>query len=374
MRRRKLTALVLLAGLAVTMPAATSGAPPAHVPKGFFGVAPQTTLTPEDVRYMKAGGIETVRWPLVWSGIQPTARGGYDWSSVDQVVATAARAGLRVLPTLGSTPRWLARKPTTLPIDNARQRAAWAAFLEAAVKRYGPGGEFWREHSHQTGGFPNYEPELIPPLPIREWQVWNEPNFFYFAYPVSPTRYAKLVKISSSAIKGAKPTAKVVLAGLFGEPTAHGRRGMPAATFLQRLYKVPGLRSRFDGVSLHPYAVDTETLEELVEGLHEVIVENHDRPSLYITEMGWGSQDDFNQVAFEQGAQGQVRQLRGAYRYLIENQRRLNLKQVFWFSWKDIPGACTFCDSVGLFREGPRFRPKPAWHAFVALTGGRPRP
>jgi hypothetical protein len=379
MRSRKPIAILLLAILAVAIPvAATSGASK-RAPKGFFGVAPQTGLTAEDARYMAAGGIETVRWPLVWSSIQPTARGGYDWTGIDQTVETATRAGLRVLPSLGSTPRWLARKPTTLPIDSAGQRAAWAAFVRAAVERYGPGGEFWREHSQrQTGGLPTYEPASAPaplkPMPIREWQVWNEPNFLYFAYPVSPTRYAKLVKASSSAIRGADPGAKLVLAGLFGEPTTHGKRGMPAATFLQRLYAVPGIKSRFDGVSLHPYAVDSETLEEIVEGFHEVVVENHDHVGLYITEMGWGSQNDFNRVAFEQGAQGQVRELRGAYDYLIENRARLNLKQVDWFSWKDVKGACTFCDSVGFFREGPRFKPKPAWKAFVALTGGKPRP
>jgi hypothetical protein len=60
--------------------------------------------------------------------------------------------------------------------------------------------------------------------------------------------------------------------------------------------------------------------------------------------------------------------------YLLSNRRRLNLKQVHWFSWKDIPGSCNFCDSVGLFRAGPRLRPKPAWHAFVRVTAGRPRP
>jgi hypothetical protein len=379
MKRRKLTAFLLLAALSAALMATTAGGAGGRMPRGFFGVAPQTSLTPEDARYMAAGGIETVRWPLVWSSIQPTAKGGYDWTGIDQTVETATRAGLRILPSLGSTPRWLARKPTTLPIDSARQRAAWAAFVRAAVERYGPGGEFWREHSgRQTGGLPTYEPApALPPLkpmPIREWQVWNEPNFFYFAYPASPTRYAKLVKASSSAIRGADPGAKVVLAGLFGEPTAHGRRGMPAAAFLNRLYAVPGLRTRFDGVSLHPYAVDTETLEEIVEEFHETIVENHDHPGLYITEMGWGSQNDFEQVAFEQGIQGQVRQLRGAYEYLIENRGRLNLKQVYWFSWKDIEGACTFCDSVGFFREGPRFKPKPAWKAFVKLTGGKPRP
>jgi hypothetical protein len=91
--------------------------------------------------------------------------------------------------------------------------------------------------------------------------------------------------------------------------------------------------------------------------------------------MGWGSQNDFNKVAFEQGIRGQVKQLRGAYGYLLDNRRRLDLKGVYWFSWKDVPSStCNFCDSVGLFRGGRRFRPKPAWHAFVAITGARSRP
>ena len=133
------------------------------------------------------------------------------------------------------------------------------------------------------------------------------------------------------------------------------------------------MKRYFDGVALHPYAVDSETLEEMVEELHEVTLENHDRPGLYITEMGWGSQNDFDQVAFEQGIWGQVKQLRGAYAFLLENSRRLNLKAAYWFSWKDLPDSCTFCDSVGFFHEGPRFKPKPAWHTFVALSRGTAR-
>ncbi len=372
MNRRKLTAALLVAAaLAAVAPIATSGAPPAAVPAGFFGVAPQSTLTSEDTRYMTAGGIESVRYTLIWPAIQQTAKGGYNWGYFDEIVATAAQAGLRVFPTINSTPSWLAKKSTTLPVKSAKQRAALSAFLEAAVRRYGPGGEFWKQRG-MAGGV-NYD--AIPrPLPIKEWQIWNEANFYYFTYPVSPANYAKLVTISSEAIKRVNPGAKVILAGLFGEPTAKGSRGMPAAQFLDRLYAVPGLKDRFDGVALHPYAVDAETLEELTEGFHEVSVENHDRVPLYITEMGWGSQNDFNQVSYEQGSQGQVRQLRGAYGYLIANQRRLDLKQVDWFSWKDLRGTCSFCDSVGLFREGKRFKPKPAWRAFVAITGGKARP
>ena len=372
--RRRLPVLLLLACLATALFAGVqqgSAKPPPLAPKGFFGIGPQAGLSEEDAAYMKAGGIESVRWPVAWSGIQPTAKGGYVWTSLDETVAVAARHGLTILPFLYSTPRWLARKPTTLPVDSGRERQAWAAFLQAAVHRYGPGGEFWAQHAP---GVVQYEPAISRPTPIRTWQIWNEANFFYFAYPVSPQRYAKLLKISSPAIKAVDPTAKVILTGLFGDPTAGGARGMPAAKFLEVLYRTPGIKSRFDGIALHPYAVDSETLEELVEALHEVTVENHDRVPLYITEMGWGSQNDFNQDAFEQGIGGQVKQLRAAYGYLLENRNRLDLKQVYWFSWKDLPGSCNFCDSVGFFRAGKRFHPKPAWHAFVALTGGRARP
>jgi hypothetical protein len=150
---------------------------------------------------------------------------------------------------------------------------------------------------------------------------------------------------------------------------------MPADEFLDRLYVVPGLKTRFDGIALHPYAADADDLIEMTEGMREVARENRDPGAkLYLTEVGWGSQNNFNQVAFEQGIQGQVSQLRRSYRYLLDNRHRLNLKQVYWFSWKDVPHSCNFCDSVGLFRQGARLKPKPAWHAFVGLSGGRARP
>jgi hypothetical protein len=394
--RRLLAAALLLLALGggiyllteeSTTPAAAAAATP-RAPRGFFGIVPQTTLTEKDVKYMKAGGIEEIRAPLIWPAVQPTKKGGYDWAAFDPVVEQAALQGLEVLPFVIATPKWVAKKETTLPFHDAAQRLAWTAFLKAAVERYGPGGQFWREHSpaviraekekQQQG--PVYElagAKLTPipkPKPIRTWQIWNEANFFYFAYPVSPHDYARLLKLSTPVVKRAEPDAKVMLTGLFGEPTAGGKRGMPAAQFLEDLYKVPGIKRYFDGVALHPYAIDTEQLEELVEELHEVTVANHDRVPLYITEMGWGSQNDFQIDAFEHGVQGQVEELESAYAYLIANRNRLDLKQVYWFSWKDLPESCAFCDSVGLFHAGAGFHAKPAWRAFVAITRGKTHP
>jgi Beta-galactosidase/Glycosyl hydrolase catalytic core len=361
--------MLLLATTGCLASSSSTALPPA--PRGFFGIGPQTALSERDAEYMKVGGIEVVRYPLIWSEIQPTRTGGYNWEGFDKVVSTATRHGLQVMPFVFSTPRWLSIKGTKLPIDGAAARKAWTQFLEAAVKRYGPGGEFWATHAP---GVVQYEPAIPQPLPIRTWQIWNEANFFYFAYPASPQRYARLLKLSSPAIKRVDPAAKVVMSGLFGKPSPKGARGMPAAQFLEQVYRIPGMKSYFDGIALHPYAVDTETLEELVEEFHEVTVANHDRVPLYITEMGWGSQNDFNVVAFEQGIQGQVNQLKAAYGYLLTNRQKLDLKSVFWFSWKDLAESCSFCDSVGLFKSGESFKAKPAWRAFVGITHGRPRP
>ncbi len=376
MRMKRALIVVAVAGLATVCAVAvallSSPSVAQAAPRSFFGIVPQTVLSEEDARYMRAGGIGSIRLPINWESVQPTRLGGYDWGSVDREVVIAAGQGLRILPFLSGVPRWLSHKSTRLPIDSGRARQGWTAFVKAAVQRYGPEGEFWVEHSPSVA-----EDGIVigRPLPIHVWQIWNEANFFYFDYPVSPTRYARLLKLSYGAVKSADPGAQILLSGLFGEPDEGGKRGMSAADFLSALYRVPGIKHYFDDIALHPYAFHVADLEAMVEQMREVVLENHDRGAgLYITEMGWGSQNDPNIVAFEQGYGGQARELRSAYRYMLRNRHRLNLKAAYWFTWKDSRAYCSFCDSVGLFRETERFHAKPAWHVFVGITGGRARP
>lgn len=353
--------LALLLALAAPSPAAA-------VPREFFGVAPQTSLGNEDLEHMRAGRIGALRMLVPWAAVQPTPRSGYEWSGFDQVVAAAARRRIRILPFVYGTPSWAARKETTLPIDSARQRRGWTGFLRSAVGRYGPHGDFWREHRRGSA-------DPVPRLPLREWQIWNEANFFYFAKPASPGRYARLLQLSNRAIKRTDPAARTVLSGLFAEPNAKPPNALHAVEFLRRLYRVPGIEASFDGIALHPYAETAAELRRMTEELRQVALDNGDPGvRLYLTEIGWGSDNDPNLVSFEQGVGFQLREMRRAYRYMIGNRRRLNLRGVYWFTWKDIEGSCNFCDSTGFFRDGPGLRPKRAWHAFVRISGGRARP
>jgi len=360
-------ALVAVAG--ATTASLSVGADSARaVPREFFGIGPQTPLTEADAERMRVGRIGAVRWPLAWGGVEPTPTGGYDWGGFDDVVATAARQRLRVLPFVYSTPGWLARDYTRLPVNNARQRRAWAAFLRAAAERYGPHGEFWREHWRGSGDY-------VPKIPIRDWQIWNEANFFYFAKPASPTRYAQLLRIADRALKRGDRSVKTIVSGLFGEPSAKPPNAMHATDFLRRLYRVRGIKASFDGIALHPYSETARDLARMSNEMRRIAVQNRDpRVLFYITEMGWGSQNNPNLVSFEQGVGFQRREMRRAYNFMIRNRRRLNLRGTYWFTWKDMRGSCNFCDSTGLFREGDRLKPKPAWRTFVGITGGRVRP
>jgi hypothetical protein len=336
-------------------------APAAHarMPKRFFGIAPQTILRGPDTTRMARGGVDSVRVPLPWSVVQP-ARGTQDWSAVDQVVGVTARKHLLVLPFVYSTPRWVARRYTSLPIHSARQRQAWAAFLRALVHRYGPRGAYWSSHPR------------LPKVPIRRWQIWNEENYHFFATPASPGQYAALVKQSHRALRGADRGAQVLLGGLFSHPKPRYPRGMEATRFLNRFYGVRGIRGSFEGVAVHPYAPTLAAFKSDLAELRRVVRGHGDgRTGLYVTEFGWGSQGH-SPVSFEVGRQGQARTLRRAYAYMKHAHRRLQLKQAFWFSWKDVRNTCNFCDSVGLFRAGRGLHAKPAWHAFTRASGGRP--
>jgi polysaccharide biosynthesis protein PslG len=354
---RRTPGFLLLLLIAALLVPASAGA----VPRGFFGIVPQTGIGGEDLARMRAGGVETIRMPLSWAGVEPSPRGGYDWSGFDATVVGAAKERIEMLPILSISPHWATGSLRRMPVDSARRRRDWAEFVGAAVERYGRRGEFWSEHGPDSK-------EPLPKVPIRAWQVWNEENFFYFTKPVSPGRYARLLAISRRAIKRADPRADVVLGGLFGNPKQGPPAAMDAVDFLDQLYR-RGAKADFDAVALHPYAADAFELRLLVEGLRATMARHGDRRSdLYITELGWGSQYNPRLVAFEVGLRGQARELRRAYAYLLGNRRRLRLRQVDWFTWKDLRGSCAFCDSSGLFRQGARFKPKPAWHAFVGVT------
>jgi polysaccharide biosynthesis protein PslG len=347
------------------------------LPVNFWGVVPQANPSPEQLQRLKRGGVGSVRIPVVWTSVQPVKNGVMVWSGVDAQVENAVRAGIEVLPFLSGAPSWAVpevwvpgsgrsiKAPRNLPVHGAAA-AGWSRFVKAAVARYGPGGSFWLEHP------------ALAPRPIRTWQIWNEQNFEYFVTRPNPAEYGKLVKLSSSAIKGVDPGAIVVLGGLFARPgEAELKRKPPlayfASDFLDQMYeRTPGIKSKFQGVALHPYTGRYQRLFPYIEELRTVLKANHDAgKDLWITELGWSSKPAHgDEDGFAKGLKGQATQLKGAFSMLRAKRAKWHIKRVYWFSVDDQIGSCNFCDGSGLFGEG--FLPKPAWFAFARFAGGKP--
>jgi polysaccharide biosynthesis protein PslG len=373
----RLRALVPALALALAAPMMLA-ARAAALPANFWGVVPQSTLNAEEFQRLARGGVESVRVSLDWGELQSREGGPVEWGGMDATMERAALAGIAVLPVVTDAPSWAVRSefvpgsdrsveaPRNLPVSGAAA-SAWQSFLSAAVERYGPNGAFWAENP------------LLPKLPIETWQIWNEPNFKYFVVHPNPAAYGKLVRISSAALRGVDPGAKILLAGMFARPkgarTRSGKHRSPnwfASDFLeQMLRRTPRIGAKFEGVALHPYARYYWELPSEIEELRSVLRRNHDAgKGLWITELGWSSERPSRADLFAKGPGGQATQLRGAFRLLRSRQAGWRLQGIYWFSVDDQPGACNFCGGSGLFGSG--FTPKPAWDAYVSFTGGTP--
>ena len=333
---------------------------------GFFGVAPQTVLRKKDYKRMEAGKVSILRTPLSWSSVQhqpgdcepKPVVDVCSWSEFDAIVAQAAFRGVRVFPTLAGRPAFTikgknADKYVRLPPPiRGRGLEMWRDFVTAAVERYGPGGEFWQD-------FKRYG---ATPLPITEWQIWNEQNAASY-WPPEPDaeEYATLVEASATAIRGVDPEAEVVLGGMFGSAT------QPARSYLRDLYDIDGIAEHFDSLAIHPYAPDVAGVAKQTRTMRGAAVEaGDDDVGLWVTELGWGSGRGGHPL--ELGDKKQATRLDGAFRLFLAERDAWHVEGVTWFTWKDRDdhAVCKICRHAGLFDADNV--PKQSWDAFRRYT------
>ena len=118
------------------------------------------------------------------------------------------------------------------------------------------------------------------------WQLWNEPNSPLFWKPKPDARqYLTLLRAFHSAVKGADPTARILLGGLFPTPTdgISSETSSPPST-------TAAARDLFDAVALHPYARTPRDAIDRVAQTRRVLRRfgDADKP-IWITEVGWAS-------------------------------------------------------------------------------------
>ena len=334
-------ALIALAMCAPTAAAAT--------PRDFFGVQSPSTLDAPSAERMAEARVGTLRMGFYWKDVEHT-RGRYDWAWYDDAMERSARAGVEVIAVLVGSPRWIAPRYNDPP-RTPEARAEWAAFVQAAVRRYGSGGEFWSEH-----------PE-VPYKPIRFLQVWNEPNLKnWWANRPSAREYLMLLRATQVAARAADPAARVMLAGL-----PSGTRGrIPATTYLGQLYRSSrSAKEYFDYVAIHPYASSYRGVVSEISRARSVMRRYRDsRTYLWVTESGWASSGP--RTAWTTSAGGQASHLSRTFSHLARHRGRYRVRGVVWYTWRDEGNGDWWGERCGLFdRAG---EPKRAWWQFRRLT------
>jgi hypothetical protein len=231
------------------------------------------------------------------------------------------------------------------PPTNYADLGAFAAVL---VRRYGPDGTFWSENPS------------VPRMPIRAWQIWNEPNLkAYWPRGPNPKQYAKLLKAAAAPIKAADPGAEIVTAGM-----PESKVGVPLRKFIPALYKA-GAKKWFDTMAINPYGHTAARVDKNLAAVRKIMRSYHDKAPIWATEVGWSDTGPGGPQLV--GPAGQATQVGNLVRILVRDRRRLNLRGVVYYAWRDAP-PYSDKDFWGLHTglltlEG---QPKPAYFALQA--------
>lgn len=159
----------------------------------------------------------------------------------DEAMTALAQDGVEVLYTFGA-PRF------NHATDGGKEDAYIARYVASftdTIRRYGPGGGFFKEH-----------PE-IPERPIIHWEVCNEPNFQYLVPPDGrPNKemeayrediYAKLLIAAHKAAKLVSDRIQIVGFSTGGVSAGDLR-------FIKNVHALnPGVADAYDILATHPY-------------------------------------------------------------------------------------------------------------------------
>jgi hypothetical protein len=319
--------LAVVLALGVVLLAAAPADAKRRAPFGFFGTSLDGLISVSDLdrsnqgQLMVRSGVESIRVNFAWDAAQPTS-GPPRFGGTDATVRFAAQHGLSVLPLVMYTPRWASSNPSApnymlyAPTDPN----TYGAFLTALIRRYGPTGTFWAENPG------------LPRIPIRDWQIWNEPAFRYFwATPDYPRSYPRLLKVAYRAVHAADRHARVVMAGLASFNTTGA-----SWTDLKRFYR-HGVRRYYDVLAIHPFSWNLNRVIRTIQLNRKVQRRYHDsRKPIYLTELSWpaskGRIPPSLYLGFEVTPRRQRRLLAAAYARLIRD-RRLHVRRAFWYTW-----------------------------------------
>jgi len=322
----------------------------ARVALGFVAGPHAST---ESLKRIASTDATHVREKFSWAETEPQ-RGVFNWSGMDADMTAASTARISLLAVLIDTPDWAIATgtPRGRQATYPSRIADFTAWAGRVARRYGPNGEFWKQH-----------PELTP-RPLRSWQVWNEPNISseWTGGAPSPSRYAALLTQTRDAVRAFDPAASFQAAGV----AASGSAGStPPASFLKAVWRELGAaRSGRYKWDIHAYSDTPQHAAALVPYMRGVMDSNGCRGcQITVGEFGWGSGSKVAQRFGWLCAGTQQNQASFANEFLRSTFRGAatnRLVELSWYRWEDPPpnSSATGCfRSLGVIDANGRAKP-----------------
>lgn len=357
MRRR--IALALALTLALTLTAAPAAAALDPMREGIMWTTQFTPPLDQLAQLTGDAHAEVARLPIRWKNVQRGPGKPFDFSRYDPYVEALARNGVTVVANLHGTPKWAAE--TTAggqPIERRPPVAAfqddWRRYARQVVRRYGPGGTLWQERG--VAGEP------LPYHPIREYEIWNEPNLAenWTGGRRDPKSYAAFLIDTAEAIRAERGDTRIL-----GISLCHC--GVSPMSYTQRVLAVPGAREAMNAIAYHTYRAGPRGHVAAANGLRDAI-DGAGYPNLemHLTEFGWGTCEHLR-VEVCVSPERQAELVTDTYRRFEANSLRLRLEAAHWFLLTDLCDreACgSHFQHMGLLsRSGQE---KPSWSAYRA--------
>lgn len=230
--RAGLAAVFLLAASVLPLPSFAAPAGPDFLGVNILWDKGDPQKLENSFRRMRELGFREARVDWEWRAVE-AEQGKYDWRALDTLVSLAKKHGVEIFPIVHYAPEWAlvrGRKGEGVyqlaPRPEAYQ--AYADFLKASVRRYGPGGD-----------------APVAFSPIVYWQVWNEPNIKEFWGPAPDIgEFTRLMKVVDQTLASERGRIKIVHAGL----------SKADFSFLWHAWEAdPDYGRRFDVMAVHPY-------------------------------------------------------------------------------------------------------------------------
>lgn len=348
---------------------------------------------------LQAAGAKYVRVFIPWNDIQAQGPGSFSWDFYDAIVYAARQRGLKVVAGLVLAPAWAVAPEHRFeqdsyaypPVDNAD----YARFVEAAVKRYMPGGGLAQQLGWDDGyGVTDFEMG-------HEYNVGrivqSEGSLFFAGWLGTLDQYVDLLKAGHDRVKAACDYC-TVLNGATGDdvPPAYATPrtdpGVQRQTVWQGVEDLyENIKARnpgdpdpyskyFDVLNIHTYQwrmltaqgqlpdiyasysfPDPRWYSDRLSRVTDVMRRYGDSGrDVWLTETSYASADSGDPYAGNLTEEGQAAALRIAFE---QSAAFPQVKKVFWWYAFDVRYA------VGLIRED--LSTKPSYDAYARLTGAR---